>query len=205
MKKTAKELLSKSTPLLQRPLLQNTEGSPPSSEISSSDLPPPLSHQIKNQYHPSKIIRPTDLQPREAHIISFPSAPVQDAEETEKGTILQRTHVGEISAQDTGTTRTKPEPHCGPFQFHPESETSPSNHQHEEASHPGPLTPLARSYDCKHYDCCLELAAALNWENFTCSGCGGDINQHLVWKANLAKREDEVANRLCKKTGIRFA
>lgn len=120
-------------------------------------------------------------------------------------TILQRTQVGEITAQDTDTTRTKSEPHCGPFQFHLESETRLSNAQHEEAFLADPLTPLVRSYDCKHYDCCLELAAALNWENFTCSGCGGDINQHLVWKANLAKREDEVANRLCKKTRIRFA
>jgi hypothetical protein len=194
MKKTAKELLSKSTPLLQRPLLQNTEGSPPSSQISSSDLPPPLSHQ-----------KSTDIQPKEAHIISFPSAPVQDTEGTKTGTILQRTLFGEISGQDTGTTRPKPAPHCGPFQLYPESETRPSNDQYEKASHPVPLTHLARSYDCKHYDCCLELAAALNWENFTCSGCGGDINQHLVWKANLAKREDEVAKRLCKKTRIRFA
>lgn len=189
MKKPAKELLSKSTLLLQ-----NTEGSPPSSELSSSDLPPPLSHQ-----------KSTDIQPKEAHIISFPSAPVQDTEGTEMGAILQRTSIGKIPAQDSGTTHTKPDPRCGPFQFHPESETRLSNDQHEEVCSPDPLTPLVRSYDCKHYDCCLELAAALNWENFTCSGCGGDINQHLVWKANLAKREDEVANRLCKKTRIRFA
>ena len=189
MKKPAKELLSKSTLLLQ-----NTEGSPPSSELSSSDLPPPLSPQ-----------KSTDIQPKEAHIISFPSAPVQDDEGTEMGTILQRIHAGEVSAQDTGTTRTKPESRCGPFQFHPESETPPSNAQHEEVFPTDTLTPLVRSYDCKHYDCCLELAAALNWENFTCSGCGGDINQHLVWKANLAKREDDVANRLCKKTRIQFA
>ncbi|MGA1191040.1 MAG: hypothetical protein ACO3XO_02025 [Bdellovibrionota bacterium] len=201
MKKTTKELLQ----LLQTPPLQRIEGPPPSSQISSSDLSPPLSHQIKNQYRPSKIIRPKDIQPREAHIISFPSAPVQDTEGTEKETILQRTQLGEITAQDTGTTRTTSEPHCGPFQFQPESETPLSNAQHEEAFPADPLTPLVRSYDCKHYDCCLELAAALNWENFTCSGCGGDINQHLVWKANLAKREDEVANRLCKKTRIRFA
>jgi len=200
MKKTAKELLSQGIELLQNPKVSS-----PSSQISSSDLPPPLSHQTNNQHYPSKAIRPTYIQPKEAHIISFPNVPVQDTEGTETGTILQRTPLGEISAQDIGTARTKPEPHCGPFQLHPESETRLSNDQHEEVCSTDPLTPLVRSYDCKHYDCCLELAAALNWENFTCSGCGGDINQHLVWKANLAKREDDVANRLCKKTRIHFA
>lgn len=200
MKKTAKELLSQGIELLQNPKVSS-----PSSQMSSSDLLPPLSHQTNNQHYPSKAVRPTDIQLKEAHIISFPSVPVQDTEGTETGTILQRTPLGKISAQDTGTTRTKPELHCGPFQLHPESETRLSNDQHEEACSPDPLIPLVRSFECKHYDCCLELAAALNWENFTCSGCGGDINQHLVWKANLAKREDDVANRLCKKTRIRFA
>lgn len=54
-----------------------------------------------------------------------------------------------------------------------------------------------RRYDCENYQCCLELAAALDWESFTCVGCCGEINDTLVWNAHLAQRGDKVAEKIC--------
>lgn len=223
MKKTAKELLSKGAQILQ-----NAEGSLLSPQTSSSSPRLSLSHRTKNQHHHSKtiqpnVVKPTAVQLTEPHIISFPQAPLQKTTGFKPESGLPRALSGEIAPESTlaaphphkreqeqpereqAATSNEPHHRCGPFQLHLESEISPSNEQLGKLSHPDPLTPLVRSYDCKQYDCCLELAAALNWENFTCAGCGGEINQHLIWKANLARREDAVAKRLCKKTRIRLA
>jgi hypothetical protein len=54
-----------------------------------------------------------------------------------------------------------------------------------------------RDYSCESYENCLELAAALDWESFTCNGCCGELNKKLIWQAHLAQREDKVANKLC--------
>ena len=55
-----------------------------------------------------------------------------------------------------------------------------------------------RRYDCANYDCCLELAAVLNWDSFTCRGCDGSANDSLVWRARHSARKDSVAKLLCK-------
>jgi predicted Fe-S protein YdhL (DUF1289 family) len=55
-----------------------------------------------------------------------------------------------------------------------------------------------RRYDCANYDCCLELAAALNWDSFTCRGCDGSANDTLLWRARQSARKDSVAKLLCK-------
>jgi hypothetical protein len=54
-----------------------------------------------------------------------------------------------------------------------------------------------RRYDCASYDRCLELAAALNWESFTCRGCSGRVNDALLWRVGQALRHDTVAKALC--------
>ena len=54
-----------------------------------------------------------------------------------------------------------------------------------------------RRYSCPNYDTCLDLAAALNWDNFTCRGCSGEVNQALYWRAYQAQKKDQVVNRLC--------
>ena len=54
-----------------------------------------------------------------------------------------------------------------------------------------------RRYDCASYDRCLELAAALNWESFTCRGCSGHINDALLWRVGQAIRRDTVAKAIC--------
>ena len=54
-----------------------------------------------------------------------------------------------------------------------------------------------RKYDCINYESCLDLAAALNWDSFTCRGCNQQINNNLVWRAHQAKRHDSIANSLC--------
>jgi len=74
----------------------------------------------------------------------------------------------------------------GPFQII-------DNDGKSEAPVPAPR----RRYSCAHYDACLNLAAALNWDNFTCRGCCGSVDQSLLWRAHQAKRRDEIAGRLC--------
>ena len=54
-----------------------------------------------------------------------------------------------------------------------------------------------RRYECSHYQCCLSLAAALNWDSFTCRGCNGTINQNLLWRARSESRKDNVVKKIC--------
>ena len=54
-----------------------------------------------------------------------------------------------------------------------------------------------RVHECANYDRCLDLAAALNWESFTCRGCCGEINKALTWRAGQMARKDSVAKALC--------
>ena len=54
-----------------------------------------------------------------------------------------------------------------------------------------------RRYSCQNYETCLDLAAALNWDNFTCRGCSGEINQTLYWRAYQEQKKDKVVNQLC--------
>ncbi len=60
-----------------------------------------------------------------------------------------------------------------------------------------PISAPRRRYSCAKYDTCLNLACALNWDNFTCRGCSGEVNQSLLWQAHQARRKDKVARRLC--------
>lgn len=60
-----------------------------------------------------------------------------------------------------------------------------------------PMLAPRRRYACENYEKCLNLTAALNWDNFTCRGCSGEICQNLLWRAHQAKRSDKVARRIC--------
>jgi hypothetical protein len=55
-----------------------------------------------------------------------------------------------------------------------------------------------RNLDCANYETCLNLAAALNWETFTCTGCSGEVNQSLIWRAHHAAKKDSVAKKICR-------
>ena len=54
-----------------------------------------------------------------------------------------------------------------------------------------------RHYGCSNYTICLNLAAALNWDSFTCRGCCGQVSEALCWQARQAQRKDAVAGRIC--------
>ena len=60
-----------------------------------------------------------------------------------------------------------------------------------------PVDPPRRRFACSHYDLCLNLAAALNWDNFTCRGCCGDVDSTLLWRARQAIKKDRMARKLC--------
>ena len=59
-----------------------------------------------------------------------------------------------------------------------------------------------RNLDCSHYETCLELAAARNWESFTCAQCKGEINESLRWRAGQNTRKDAVAKAICGSTKV---
>lgn len=59
------------------------------------------------------------------------------------------------------------------------------------------LSPPFRNYDCKNYEECLTLAAAMNWESYTCTGCCGEVNASLCWQAHHAQRKDELVQKIC--------
>jgi len=54
-----------------------------------------------------------------------------------------------------------------------------------------------RQFHCQNYETCLNLAAALDWESFTCQGCSQEIDEKLCWKAHLAQKKDLVAEKIC--------
>lgn len=64
-----------------------------------------------------------------------------------------------------------------------------------ELDHP-PEGPRRR-YDCKNYETCLNLAAALNWDSFTCRGCCEEVNEKLLWRAQHEMRKDQMAKAIC--------
>ena len=61
-----------------------------------------------------------------------------------------------------------------------------------------------RRYECENYEKCLDIAAALNWDNFTCRGCSGQIDEALFWRARQASKKDVIAHTLCDFPAIKF-
>ena len=60
-----------------------------------------------------------------------------------------------------------------------------------------PIAAPRRRYDCTNYEGCLALAAALNWDSFTCRGCNGEIDSTLCWRAHQIAKKDRVADQIC--------
>jgi hypothetical protein len=59
-----------------------------------------------------------------------------------------------------------------------------------------------RNLDCSNYSSCLNVAVALNWDNFTCGGCNGEMNQSLTWRAGLTVCRDKIVRALCRRPDI---
>ncbi|WKZ56247.1 MAG: hypothetical protein QY326_05775 [Bdellovibrionota bacterium] len=75
----------------------------------------------------------------------------------------------------------------------------------EEAGVPGsPTQPPRRRYECPNYQTCLSIAAAVNWDSFTCRGCNGQVEESLFWQAHNAQRHDKVAEQICEIPPIRY-
>lgn len=55
-----------------------------------------------------------------------------------------------------------------------------------------------RNYGCPYYGTCLSTAAALNWDSFSCSGCKGQVNKQLLWKAHGEVKKNSTLQKLCK-------
>lgn len=60
-----------------------------------------------------------------------------------------------------------------------------------------PIPAPKRKYCCQNYTVCLDLAAALNWDSFTCRGCCGEVDNSLLWRAHLARKRDSIVETLC--------
>lgn len=92
---------------------------------------------------------------------------------------------------------------CGPFEVPRESsspESSDTYAQSEQllgATQPANHDALERRLECSHYEECLNLAAALDWESFTCAGCNGEIDESLLWRAGQSTKRDAVAKAIC--------
>ena len=54
-----------------------------------------------------------------------------------------------------------------------------------------------RNFACKNYNSCLSLAAALNWESFSCGGCTGTIDETIRWRAKGVSKRDSALRQLC--------
>lgn len=58
-----------------------------------------------------------------------------------------------------------------------------------------------RNYDCANYDTCLSIAGGLDWDDFTCRGCVGEVNQSLYWQIRQAQRKDSLVKEICEVPG----
>lgn len=67
----------------------------------------------------------------------------------------------------------------------------------ENESLDSPSEAPRRRYDCRNYETCLNLAAALNWDNFTCRGCNALIDESLLWRAQQEAKKDKIVRRIC--------
>lgn len=54
-----------------------------------------------------------------------------------------------------------------------------------------------RRYGCSHYCTCLSIAAALNWDSFTCRGCSCEVNDAYRWRARQIVKKDKILQTLC--------
>jgi hypothetical protein len=86
----------------------------------------------------------------------------------------------------------------GPF----EVPCTPLSESGDCVSTSNPERELVRELDCKNYTTCLNLAAALNWESFTCEGCQGEINQSLTWRASQGAIRDKIVKFFCGETRV---
>lgn len=73
----------------------------------------------------------------------------------------------------------------GPFQI---IENEPSD---------APTNAPRRRYTCSNYCTCLDIAAALNWDNYTCRGCSGEIDESLRWRARQIAKKDKIVQFIC--------
>lgn len=60
------------------------------------------------------------------------------------------------------------------------------------------LQSIERDFDCGNYTTCLGLAAALNWDSFTCAQCSREVNAHLLWRAHHECRKDAILSDICR-------
>ena len=54
-----------------------------------------------------------------------------------------------------------------------------------------------RHFECQNYETCLSLAAALDWQSFTCHGCNGRINPKLLWRAHQRLKVEPGLSAYC--------
>ena len=58
-----------------------------------------------------------------------------------------------------------------------------------------------RNYECDCYKTCLGIAAGLNWDDFSCRGCCGEVDQSLLWQVRQEQRKDGLVKKLCSVPG----
>lgn len=58
-----------------------------------------------------------------------------------------------------------------------------------------------RNYACACYQTCLGIAAGLNWDDFSCTNCSGEVDQALLWQIRQVQRKDGLVKKLCEVPG----
>ncbi len=86
----------------------------------------------------------------------------------------------------------------GPFQMIYNDDSELTSADYSEG-----ILPEIRMYNCKNYECCLNVVAALDWEGFTCSGCNGEQNEQLIWRAQGECNKDQTLRTICQLPDLR--
>jgi hypothetical protein len=53
-----------------------------------------------------------------------------------------------------------------------------------------------RRPNCSNYSKCLDIAACLDWDSFTCLQCNGSIDATFIWQMRSKMKKDKLCQRL---------
>jgi hypothetical protein len=81
-----------------------------------------------------------------------------------------------------------------PARVSTQTNQAPTPHASQQ---PANCDELERRLECNHYQECLDISAALNWESFTCAECNGTVNASLRWRAGQNTKRDALARAIC--------
>jgi hypothetical protein len=92
----------------------------------------------------------------------------------------------------------------GPFEASADTNHISASTEHTYSNQDEIFLPIRR-YDCTFYEKCLGIAATLDWKNFECRNCTGEVNTQLLWQVNSKFKDEPFKGMFLKSVTRRMA